>query len=66
MIFTHTSSLFPSQSSNCLNHHYRSFHQAETQDILLTSVENSKDAQIGGYDSVLVVGFLEHTTQQDA
>lgn len=34
------------------------FTRLKIQDILLTSVGNSKDAQIGGYDSVLAVGFL--------
>ena len=28
------------------------------QDTVLTPIGNSKDAQIGGYDSVLAVGFL--------
>lgn len=58
MIFTHIQSL-PSL------HTYLSgttttvhFTRLKIQDILLTCVGNSKDAQIGGYDSVLVVGFL--------
>ena len=58
MIFTHIQSL-PSL------HTYLSgttttvhFTRLKIQDILLTSVGNSKDTQIGGYDSVLAVGFL--------